>query len=613
MAIAKESINEVRERADIVAEIGARVELKKAGGNYVGLCPFHGEKSPSFSVSAPKQFFHCFGCGKSGDVIQFLMEHDGMTFHEAVKDLGERLGVKVQEDQDEHSIRKAQEQRKLTHSLEDLCEVAAKFYQEGLARSPAATNYVKKRGLSPEVMLTYGVGYAANSRKGLASVFPNYSNSSALAEAGLVFDDPDGNRERFDRFRDRLIFPIRDVRGRCIGFGGRIINDDAPGAPKYLNSPESPIFLKGKILYGLHEARVGITREKIAFVTEGYMDVVSMAEHTITNAVAAMGTALTDDHARLLLRFTDRVCFIFDGDSAGQKAAWKSMKVVLPLLEPKHSFSFLTLPDAQDPDEYLRAHGKDKFLALAKAAPTLSQYLVASLLAQYGLEGALPTAEAKTQFCVAAEDLCNLIPESNPLKGMLLQEIDALVGRQPRSVDVPKSAAQRLRERTTPAAAAGNSNQQADAPKRPWIPKDEWMKQGFSGGFKGGASAGYGYRPAPVTPAIDTKTLWQRLCDAIVIAPETAQALASTLLPLLDTESEDEQTLILLLQTCDSIPSRPERYAPDQLQSAKDLLDGAQKVIVKRRLTEVGQELKRMKDDGEMSEDEYVQQMMKLG
>lgn len=599
MAISKKSIDDVRERADIVTEIGSRVQLKKAGGNYMGLCPFHGEKSPSFSVSPAKQFFHCFGCGKSGDVIQFLMDHDGMQFHEAVKDLGERLGVRVEEDQDEASIRRAQEARKASATLEDVCESAAGFFQKAFSQSAPARAYAAKRGLSQEVLTLYGVGFAPDpsSRKALAAHFPNYSTSSLLIDAGMVVID-EKRDERRDRFRDRLMFPIRDVRGSCIGFGGRIINDQSPGAPKYLNSPETPIFHKGKVMYGLNEARAHINKQKLAFVTEGYMDVVGMAQHGIGNAVAALGTALTDDHLRLLLRFTDNICFVFDGDRAGQSAAWKSLRVALPMLEAKHRLSYLTLPANQDPDEYLAANGSDSFLTLAKSAPTLSQYLIAGLLSQHGQDGKLVTAEAKAQFLVNAEEMCTLLQHSNPLRGLLLEEVDLHLGRVPRTAT--KSS---LRDRLRSASQAQGPD--LGEAKKPWLPRDEWLKQQSSGLNIPTPSSG-------VAPILNKKSLWVRLCEAAVICPLKATEMAPVIIALLDVEVDEESTLQAILESVEQMQPRTERYAQDQIHAASDLLQGAQFAIKKQRLNEITTELKKMLAAGELSDEEFVEQMSAL-
>lgn len=625
MAISKQSIDDIRTKADIVTEIGSRLELKKRGINYVGLCPFHAEKSPSFNVSITKQFFHCFGCGKSGDVIQFLMDHDGMQFHEAVHDLGERMGIKVEEDQDEQSIKEAQEKRKVSASLEDVCESAASFYQREFLASPVAQAYALKRGLSMEIIETYGIGYAPNpsSRKALAGAFPDYTDSTFLIEAGLVAQSPEQDMVRYDRFRGRLMFPIKNVRGKCIGFGGRVLGDEKP---KYLNSPETTIFTKHKVLYGLHEARSAITTEKIAFIAEGYMDVVSMAQYGVGNAVAAMGTALTEDHLRVLLRFTDQICFVFDGDSPGRAAAERAIRIALPLLEPRHGFSFLTLPDEMDPDDYLRAHGKDAFLLAAKSAPTLSQFMLQTLMSQFGVDGKLVSAEAKTQYSVAARDLCHQIAQSNPLRDLLLQEIDTVVGRAPRL-----SVQERFRNMAAADASGSSSfdhqssladsSTQALLPKKAWLPREEWLKtqkaNGGAGGGAGGAGSSFSSKSAylPIlrqTPAMEKKTIWERLVNAVVIAPQEAHAVAANITAFLDNDSVEETPLILILDQCGDMAFHPERHAPDQLQAAIDLLRNAQKVIIRQRMTDVSKELKKMRADGEITESEYLQKMMKV-
>lgn len=632
MAISQSTITEVRARADIVAVIGARMTLKKAGSNYVGLCPFHGEKSPSFSVTYAKQFFHCFGCGKNGDVIQFLMDHDGMTFNEAVKDLAQSHGVKFEEDTDPKYAQRTQEQRQQSTILEDMCSKAAELYQAEFMNSTGARFYTNGRGLTQETIETYGIGYAPSSRKFLSQHLPDYSASQNVLLSGLVIDGEE-DQGRYDRFRDRLMFPIRDTRGRYIGFGGRVLHPEH--IPKYLNSPETPIFHKGSVLYGLHEARAGIMREKKAFVTEGYMDVVMMAQYGIPNAVAAMGTAMTEDHLRLLLRFTSQICFIFDGDKAGKAAAWKSMKVVLPILGPQHHFTFMTLPDAQDPDEYLRACGKEAFISLTKSAPTLSQYMLSSLVSQYGNDGKLDSAEAKTQFSVAIEALCADIPADNPIKELILQEADSLVGRQPRQaappVPAPSTAASRLRAHSARAAQSPFQRDDvpaggAQAPKRPWLPLDEWKKTvagqsgqrpsspGNSGnpGMARDFNRPWSSTPAPIAPYVEKKTLWQRLDEAVRIVPEQANQLAPGIIALLDPESEAERPLIETLNNCEDFLFGPVTHAPDQVQGALDLLAGAQGIIAKLRTQEVKEELKKMRDNGEITEDAYVAQVIGL-
>ena len=316
MAIPQSFIQELLARVDVVEVVGRYVQLKKGGANFMGLCPFHGEKSPSFSVSPAKQFFHCFGCGKNGNAIGFLMEHAGMTFVEAVKDLAQNVGMQVPEDDASPQDRaRAAEQRQKQATLTDVLEKAGEAYRKHLRNSPKAIEYFKGRGLSGEIAKHFGLGYAPEGWRSLASVFPDYQDP-LLAESGLVIvNQEDGEEEkRYDRFRDRVMFPIRNVKGECIGFGGRVLFE---GTPKYLNSPETPVFSKGRELYGLFEARNALRDAGYVLVTEGYMDVVALAQLGFPNAVATLGTACTTDHVQKLFRFTDAVVFSFDGDAAG--------------------------------------------------------------------------------------------------------------------------------------------------------------------------------------------------------------------------------------------------------------------------------------------------------
>ena len=317
MAIPQSFLQELLSRIDVVEVVGRYVQLKKGGANFMGLCPFHGEKSPSFSVSPTKQFFHCFGCGKSGDALGFLMEHAGMTFIEAVKDLAQQVGMVVpEEDQSPEDRARTAEQRQKQNSLTDVLEKAGESYRQHLKTTPKAVAYLKGRGLSGQIAKRFGLGYAPEGWRSLASVFPNYDDP-LLAESGLVIVNEEDNK-RYDRFRDRVMFPIRNIKGECIGFGGRVMGD---GTPKYLNSPETPVFHKGRELYGLFEAREALHAAGFVLVTEGYMDVVALAQLGFPNAVATLGTACTPDHVQKLFRFTDAVVFGFDGDAAGRRAA----------------------------------------------------------------------------------------------------------------------------------------------------------------------------------------------------------------------------------------------------------------------------------------------------
>ncbi len=360
MSIPQSFIQELVARADVVEIVGRYVPLRKAGANFSGLCPFHTEKSPSFTVSPSKQFYHCFGCGKNGNAISFLMDHAGMGFVEAVKDLAGQFGMQVpEEDLSPQQRARVAEQREKQNTLTGVLEKAGDAYRRQLKDSPAAVAYCKGRGLSGDIARRFGLGYAPQGWRSLASVFPDYDDP-LLVESGLVIlnrEDPD-EEKRYDRFRDRLMFPIRNVKGECIGFGGRVLGDDKP---KYLNSPETPVFSKGRELYGLFEARTALREQGFVLVTEGYMDVVALAQLGFANAVATLGTACTPEHVQKLFRFTDAVVFSFDGDSAGRRAARKALEGALPHATDVRNVKFLFLPPEHDPDSFIRANGHEAF------------------------------------------------------------------------------------------------------------------------------------------------------------------------------------------------------------------------------------------------------------
>jgi DNA primase len=418
MAIPQTFIQELIARADVVEIVGRYVQLKKGGANFMGLCPFHGEKSPSFSVSPAKQFYHCFGCGKNGNAISFLMDHAGMTFVEAVKDLAQQYGMQVPEDDASPEDRaRALEQREKQHTLTSVLEKAGDAYRQHLKHSPKAIDYFKGRGLSGEIAKQFGLGYAPEGWRSLASVFPHYDDP-LLVESGLVIsnaDDEGGDEKRYDRFRDRVMFPIRNIKGECIGFGGRVLGDDKP---KYLNSPETPVFSKGRELYGLFEARNALRDMGYALVTEGYMDVVALAQLGFPNAVATLGTACTADHVHKLFRFTDAVVFSFDGDSAGRRAARKALDAALPYATDIRSIKFLFLPQEHDPDSFIRANGQQAFAQYVSEATPLSRFLIEA--AREGCD--LDNAEGRARMSSNAKPLWGLLPEG-ALKLQLLGEI----------------------------------------------------------------------------------------------------------------------------------------------------------------------------------------------
>ena len=369
-------IDEVLNRVDIVTVISQSVTLKKAGANLQGLCPFHQEKSPSFSVSETKQFYHCFGCGAHGSAISFLMEYAGLTFIDAIEELAKSVGLTVpQQVNDAVKIVDHQQTIVLTQSMEKIMG----WYQEQLKKNQRAINYLKGRGLSGEIAKRFCMGYAPDAWQNLDALFGSYENEAIaklLSESGMMIQgEADGvmKVKRYDRFRDRIMFPIRNLKGQVIGFGGRILDK---GEPKYLNSPETSLFKKGQTLYGLFEARKYIREKDYVLVCEGYMDVVALAQTGFPNAVATLGTACTDHHVQLLLRHTDRVVFSFDGDSAGKKAAKRAFEASIPLLADDKEIRFLFLPEEHDPDSFIRTYGQEKFELEIKKAQPLSRFFI---------------------------------------------------------------------------------------------------------------------------------------------------------------------------------------------------------------------------------------------
>ena len=416
--IPSEFIDELLAKVDIVDIIDEHVPLKKGGANYMACCPFHKEKSPSFSVSSHKQFYHCFGCGAHGSAIGFIMEYQGLSFTEAVQYLADRVGMTVprthgrQENPEQRAERKKKQQ-----TLEETTEAAAAFYRGRLKQDTRAQEYLRTRGLSPEIIEHYGLGYAPDGWQPLAQVFQPYPNTP-LMESGMLVEK-DGRH--YDRFRDRIMFPIRNLRGQVIGFGGRVLDK---GEPKYLNSPETPLFDKGRNLYGLHEGRAAVKEAGRILVVEGYMDVVALAQFGIGYGAAALGTATTADHIKLLMRQTDSIYFCFDGDRAGKKAAWRALENALPQLKDDKSLHFLFLPEEHDPDSYIRAYGKNRFEdALLNQSKPLSEYFWEHL--SDGLN--LNTQEGKAELVKTSSPLLAQI--TAPALGFLLrQRLAELVG-----------------------------------------------------------------------------------------------------------------------------------------------------------------------------------------
>ena len=421
-------IQELLNRVDIVDVVDRSVPLKKAGANYSACCPFHNEKSPSFTVSPTKQFYHCFGCGAHGSAIGFLMEHQGLSFVEAVQELAKMVGMIVpQEARDQD-----RPQYKAVPGMQQALQEALAYYRGQLKHSPRAIEYLKGRGLSGKIAARFQMGYAPAGWQNLAEVFSDYQ-SDVLKTSGLVIENEQGRR--YDRFRDRVVFPIHDQKGQVIGFGGRILSgsgDEADG-PKYLNSPETPLFQKGLELYGLFLARRAIRDAGRVLVVEGYMDVVALAQYGIEYAVAALGTATTPTHITKLMRQTEEIVFCFDGDAAGRKAAWRAAMNALPALTDSLRLSFLFLPAEHDPDSYVREYGKEAFEAEMKSALPLSQYLIQALSA----DNRLQSQEDKVKLLNEAEPILKQVQAPRfalllrkriaELTGVSLEEMRAMI------------------------------------------------------------------------------------------------------------------------------------------------------------------------------------------
>ncbi len=415
-------IQDLLNRVDIVDVVGRYVQLKKGGANFGGLCPFHSEKSPSFTVSPTKQFYHCFGCGAHGTAIGFLMEYSGVGFVDTVKDLAQNAGMTVPEQEDKLLPAQRAEQQSRTLALSEVMTKASDFYRRELRTATRAIDYLKGRGLSGEVAGKFWMGYAPDGWDSLKTIFPEYE-ANELVEAGLVIDrseEESGGRKRYDRFRDRIMFPIRNTKGQVIGFGGRVMDK---GEPKYLNSPETPLFQKGSELYGLFEARQAIRDKGYVLVTEGYMDVVALAQFGFAQAVATLGTACTPVHVQKLLRQTENVIFSFDGDAAGRRAARRALEACLPHASDNKSLKFLFLPTEHDPDSYIREFGTEAFETMVQDAMPLSQFFMNEVSAGNDLE----TAEGRARALFEAKPLLQTMPTS-ALRLQLMRQLAQTAG-----------------------------------------------------------------------------------------------------------------------------------------------------------------------------------------
>ncbi|MBP9956477.1 MAG: DNA primase [Pseudomonas sp.] len=458
-------IDDLLNRTDIVEVVGSRVQLKKTGKNYSACCPFHQEKTPSFSVSPDKQFYYCFGCGAGGNALSFLMEHDHLDFPQAVEDLAKRAGLDVPRE----DARPGQRPRQSGDSpLYPLLEAAAGYYRQALKSHPArqaAVDYLKGRGLSGVIARDFGLGFAPPGWDNLMKHLGGDSlQQKALIDAGLLIENADSGK-RYDRFRDRVMFPIRDSRGRVIAFGGRVLGDDKP---KYLNSPETPVFHKGQELYGLYEARKSSRDLDEILVVEGYMDVIALAQQGLRNAVATLGTATSEEHIKRLFRVVPSLLFCFDGDSAGRNAAWRALESCLPNLQDGRRVRFLFLPEGEDPDSLVRREGTDAFRArIHQQAQPLADYFFRHLM-----EEADPsTLEGKAHLATLAMPLIERLPGAN-LRALMRQRLGELTGLDPATLG------EHAERPSAPPAHLGHDAAAPPASVQPWRdPRaggDEW-------------------------------------------------------------------------------------------------------------------------------------------
>jgi DNA primase len=446
--IPQDFIDDLVARADIIEVIGRRVQLKKAGREFKACCPFHEEKTPSFTVSPSKGFYHCFGCGAHGTAVGFLMEFDHMSFVEAIESLASSMGVDVPRNESDRPARRYDE-------LFDLMSKVEHFWQQGLRENQTAVDYLKDRGIDGTTAKRFGLGYAA---EGWSTVLDKFGTSTESIErllaAGLIIRKDNGGH--YDRFRNRITFPIRDIRGRCIGFGGRAMGD---GEPKYLNSPETVLFHKGRELYGLYEARQALRQIDRFVVVEGYMDVIALARHGIDFSVATLGTATTSDHLNRLFRLTENVDFCFDGDRAGRQAAWRALETALPDIREGRQVRFVFLPDGHDPDSFVNEHGSGAFMEALDGGFALSDYLISELALQVDEA----TVDGRARLAELAKPLIAKIPpgvyrelliESLASRvGLPANKLEKMLGRSQNSEDRSKIGARAPLGRSLPASA----------------------------------------------------------------------------------------------------------------------------------------------------------------
>lgn len=416
-------IDSLINQVDIVDVIDARVPLKKKGNEYTACCPFHNEKTPSFTVSPSKQFYHCFGCGAHGTAIGFLMDYENLDFVDAIEQLAADNHIEVPREDSQY-------QGPDNSGIYKVLERAAESFQQQLKTSQRAIDYLKKRGLSGEIAREYGIGYAPDSWDFVLKQASSAAEQQDLFTGGMLIEKNGQQGHFYDRFRDRIMFPIRDKRGRTIGFGGRILDQ---GEPKYLNSPETPVFHKGKELYGLYEAKKNVRNLETIVIVEGYMDVVALAQNGIRYAVATLGTATTPEQISSILRTVKKLVFCYDGDRAGRKAAWKALENTLPLMRDGYEIRFLFLPEGEDPDTMVRQEGQQAFEQRLQTATPLSDFLISQLKEQTDMT----SMDGRAHFAELAKPLLNKLPESI-FKDLLNESVSREIGLHNKTLVEPK-------------------------------------------------------------------------------------------------------------------------------------------------------------------------------
>ena len=451
--IPQDFIDDLITRADIVEVVGRHIQLKKAGREFKACCPFHDEKTPSFTVSPSKGFYHCFGCGANGTAIGFLMEFNHMSFIDAIETLASSMGMEVPRNESDQPAQRYDE-------LFSLMDSVTRHWQSCLKKTPAAIEYLKNRGIDGPTAKRFGIGFAPD---GWSNVLDGFGKSKEAEErllaSGLIVRKDNG--KYYDRFRDRIIFPIRDTRGRTIGFGGRIMGNDEP---KYMNSPETVLFHKGRELYGLYEARQALRHIERLVVVEGYMDTVALARHGIDFAVATLGTATTNDHLNKLFRLTENIYFAFDGDNAGKKAAWRALENALPQIREGRQIRFVFLPSGHDPDSFVNENGTAEFMKLIDSGLPLSEFLIHELSSQVDMT----TIDGRAKLAEMASPLIKKLP-TGVYRELLIESLAAAVGLTGQKLNMMMAANQknnnssqiaeqrRIKNQQEPRASAGLS------------------------------------------------------------------------------------------------------------------------------------------------------------